>query len=189
VTGLAAALGRLRAGSGAGRALAAALDLRRGERVLAVAALDGGGTAVATTSALAVVDGTGPVSVRWRRDWVAVDRATWDDEARLVRLTWVDGGEAVLPLAPQARRSLLPEVVRERVQASVVLSRQVEVTGRRGVRVVVRRGHGGGLAVQVLPDPGVDLDDPRVAERVARCRADVAGELGLPPSPVPGQAP
>jgi hypothetical protein len=76
----------------------------------------------------------------------------------------------------------LLQLLRERVTASVLLTRHVPIAGRRGVRVVARRAPSGRSDVRWIYeyDEGVDPDDPFVraaAETaLAAARADV-GEL------------
>jgi hypothetical protein len=150
------------------------LGLERGERVLATARLDDGGIAVATDRLLLVADAR---ARRWALPWYQVDAAGWDDGERRLEVDLVDGGRQRLLLAGD-ERTLLPEVVRERVQWSIVLTQHVQAGHRRAVRVVVRRGPDE-LIVQVVPDPGVDLEDPAVAEAVRRARAEVEQAVGL----------
>jgi antitoxin component of MazEF toxin-antitoxin module len=150
------------------------LGLSAGEQVLAAARLDDGPTAVATAGRLLVAD---PERRRLALAWHEVDSAVWEPEAGRLDVQLVAGDLVVLALSGDSR-TLLPEVVRERVQSSVVLTHRVEVTGRRGVRVVVRRAPQG-LVTQAIPDRGVRLDDPDVAAAVAAARTDVAREVGL----------
>jgi hypothetical protein len=156
------------------------LNLARGERPLAVATLDDGSTAVATGLRLLVAAAAGP---RWGVAWHEVDAAAWEPQTRALHVHLVAGSSATLVLDGE-HATLLPEVVRERVQSSVVLSQRVEALGRRGgARVVVRRA-GRELVVQVVPDPGADLADPRVAAEVERTRRQVVRAAGLDgPSP------
>jgi hypothetical protein len=155
------------------------LNLARGERPLAVATLDDGSTAVATGLRLFVAAAAGP---RWGVAWHEVDAAGWEPETRALHVDLVAGTSATLVLDDK-HATLLPEVVRDRVQSSVVLSQRVEALGRRGARVVVRRA-GRELVVQVVPDPGVDLSDAGVAAEVARTRRHVVRAAGLDgPSP------
>jgi hypothetical protein len=58
----------------------------------------------------------------------------------------------------------LLQLLRERVTASVLVSRHVPVTGRRGVRIIGRRAPSGRADVQWLYeyDEGVDPEDPFV---------------------------
>lgn len=147
-----------------------------GERLLAVAELDDGGTAVATAERLVVGDKD---ARRLSALWHEIDTATWDPEAGAVDVHLVEGGYVRLALAGDTR-TLLPETLRERVQASVVLARLVPVRGRRGVRVAVRRTPDGFVS-QVVPDAGVSLEDPVVRRAVEEARREVEAAAGLVP--------
>jgi hypothetical protein len=153
-----------------------ALDLRRGERVLAGARLVGEGRAVGTTRALHVVAPDGAVE---RHGWDRVAAAAWSDTASMLQVTWVDAQpQLVLEFADGP--GFLPEVVRERVEASVVISRRIETGGRRGVRVAIRReAPGAELSTQVVADRGVDLTEPGLAARVAAELADLREQAGM----------
>lgn len=152
------------------------LGLEPGERVLAAATLDDGVTAAASSDRLLLADGSGrSAAVPWHE----VDTATWEPDGRVVDVRLVDGRVLRLAILGDTR-TLLPETLRERVQSSVVLSRTVKVRGRRGVRVVVRRTQVG-LVTQVLPDPGIALDDPDLAAEVDAVRREVEAAVGLAP--------
>jgi hypothetical protein len=112
--------------------------------------------------------------------WDRVAAAVWSDTASMLQVTWVDERrQLVLELAGQA--GYLPEVIRERVEASVVISRRIPVTGRRGVRVAIRRAApGAALTTQVVADHGVDLAEPELAARVAAELADLQEQAGMP---------
>lgn len=162
------------------------LGLARGERVLAHASLAAGGWVVATTTALVLVDpiegpASGPGTPRVRAPWHDVAEAVWTSDDRCLNVRWVsDVGEEVLLLGPG--ESYLPEVVRERVMSTYVLSKRLDVQGRRGVTVAVRRRADASLVVQVVADAGVDLLRPSVAEAVEGAARDLRNQVGLPPS-------
>lgn len=152
------------------------LALEPGERVLATATLDDGVTAAASGDRLLLADDAGrSTAVPWHE----VDTAVWEPEARVLDVRLVDGRTLRLVMKGDTR-TLLPETLRERVQSSVVLSRTVKVSGRRGVRVVVRRTPGG-LLTQVLTDPGIELDDPGLAAEVDAVRREVEAAVGHVP--------
>lgn len=146
-------------------------------RPAAADAADAPAWAVATPAALVVVAASG---VRVERGWHDVDAATWDDEESLLRVSWVDGAPPLDLVLEREAGTFLPEVMRERVQASVLLARRVDLTSGGTVRVVLRRGPGDPpVLTQVLPGPGVDLDDPAVAGQVERARRALRGAAGL----------
>jgi hypothetical protein len=147
--------------------------------VLASTRKPGGGWHVATSHALYVADDTGHRRVTWER----VDRAAWDQDAeRLVVVEVADFGE------PQPRHELvvpqpsrLLEVVRERVTASVLMTRHVAVAGSRGLKVVARRPPAGGGEVQwsFWLDDGLEPSDPLVREAAEIGLAEARAELRL----------
>jgi hypothetical protein len=154
------------------------LSLARGERVLATAELADDRWAVATTADLVVV-GPGAQDVVTRRPWCDVDRGVFDPERSELSVAWVDAApDTVLRLVDPERTSF-PQVLRERVQWSVVLSETVAVPGG-DVKVAVRRTADGRFFSQAVAGPGVDLDDPRVSRVVDATESRVRGASGLP---------
>ena len=150
-----------------------ALGLQDRERVLAAARLTDGSWAAATPTAL-LLGGL-------RLAWVATAHAGWDHESATLRVEELrtGEGEATTHLLALDEPGLLPEVVFERVTASIVASRHVPVQGRAGVRVVARRAPGQDeLVWQVVHDRGLDATDPRVDELSAAAIADLRRELG-----------
>lgn len=151
------------------------LGLTPADRVLAWAALPGGGLAAATVAGIAVATPTGR---RIRRPWVEVDHAAWDDDSGTLAVWWVGSRQPTGLEVGQG--SFLPEVVHERVRASVVLTREVAVPGGRTVTVALRKAADGSLATQTVAPPGVRLDDPDVAAAIARAEAGLRDDAGLP---------
>ncbi|MCF4123042.1 hypothetical protein L1785_18870 [Antribacter sp. KLBMP9083] len=167
-------------------------DVRRALRAqgadtpLAQAALADGSWAVATRAALATTS-TPPASapeggrtVVVHRPWCDVDRASFEPTDGVLTVEWVDREPALLlPLEPEQRTSL-PQVVRERVQWSVVHAEPVALAGGRSARVAVRRTADGEIFSQAIAGPGVDLDDPAVADVIDAAEARVRNAAGLP---------
>lgn len=154
-----------------------ALGLDDAERVLAWSALAAGGWAAATVPGLRALLPTG---VRIDRPWTDVDHAAWERDSRMLAIWWV-GSRQPTPLEV-TDGSFLPEVVHERVRASVVLARDVDVPGGRTVRIVLRKAADGTLSTQRVPAPGVRLADPEVKRVVTRATAALREEAGLPPT-------
>jgi hypothetical protein len=157
-----------------------ALTLERGERVLAAAQLQDRRWVVASTRALHVAPEGAAAGER--HGWDQVAAAVWSDTATMLQVTWV--GERTQSLlefgSSEGAAGFLPEVIRERVGASVVLSRRIAVTGRRGVRIAIRRtAPGAELTTQIVPDRGVDLTDPELAARVDAVIADLREQTGM----------
>ncbi|GAA1432163.1 hypothetical protein GCM10009616_20990 [Microlunatus lacustris] len=68
--------------------------------------------------------------------WHEIERGGWNDELR--RLSWVrlDGRRGEVQLAEPGR---LPELFRERVEATIVVRQFVPLAGERGVTISARR--------------------------------------------------
>lgn len=155
--------------------VAVALEGRAGE-VLSVARDErsGAGLVATTTHVYAVRSG----SVELERAWHMVDTGSWDDEARRLTVQWVDRAPAAvweieLP-------STFPQVFRERVQASVVLSDEIDLGAKRRARVVVRKD----LATQALLGQtilgrGVRSTDPGVREQTREALDRLREQVGL----------
>lgn len=154
------------------------LRLEVGERVLAGATDASGGWTVGTDRALHLAHGEG-----WRRlPWERVDRASFDDETEQLQVVEVaDFGlpEPTHVLVLIEPRRLL-DLVRERVTASVLLSRHVRLPDSGGAKVIARRSPVGGpvewsfwLADDVAPD------DSQVRAALDLALADAEAELGL----------
>jgi hypothetical protein len=156
-----------------------------GERALAWAPLVGGGFAVGTRDALYLPQGRVP--------WEQIQAADWDrDQGRLQvsevgtfgeprpeHVLVVGSADTAGSAAADADRLL--QLIRERVTASVLVSRYVAVTGRRGLRVIARRAPSGHGEVQWLVeyDPGVDPDDPFVRAAAETALAGARSDVGL----------
>src|SRR5690606_10368048 len=147
------------------------LGLDGAARVLAWSPLTGGGWAVATREGLRTLLPTGTLV---DRPWTDVHHAAWDAESRTLAVWWV-GSRQTTPLE-LAEGSFLPEVVHERVRASVVLTRDVAVPGGRTVWVALRKAADGSLSTQAVPAKGVRMNDPEVKARVAAARAQLRDE-------------
>jgi len=159
-------------------AVVKALELAKGERVLAFALDDHTGAhVVATTYAIAVV--TSATEPTLRRRWLSVDAGSWDPETATLTVTWADGR---LPLQWSMRdqATLLPETVRERVQASVVLGTRLSLGDRRSGRVAIRQDFATGeLISQTILGRSTSLDDPEVQAHVKAALAHLRDQVGL----------
>jgi hypothetical protein len=189
--------------------IATALDLARGERVLAFAVDDlTGAYVVATTYALAVVTSTAgtsnPVTSNpvtstavtsnpvtstpetlsaksvVRRRWLSVDAGAWAPETATLTVTWADGGRAG-QWSFRDQQTLLPETLRERVQASVVLSTRLALGDRRTGRVAIRQDFATReLIPQTILGRYARADDPEVQAHVQAALAHLKDQVGLP---------
>lgn len=165
---------RLRRSNPLPDAVRAALNLQKGERALATAALTDGAWAVGTDRRLVLVDPDG--TVRVDGGWHEVGTAGWDDESDVLAVEWLDGDRTWLALAdPEDAR--FATLLRERVESSVVASTRVSVRGVGGARLVARRV-GGRLVAQVVPDRATDPHDPRLADALRRGREELVDLVG-----------
>ncbi|MEA5154072.1 hypothetical protein [Raineyella sp.] len=118
-------------------------------------------------------DGTGWQVLAWHR----IVRGGWDKDER--RLTWIDydGGRGALPLEEPGS---LPELFRERVEASIMVRRQVPVPGtKNGVIVVGRRVLGTGGAVlewHASLNKGTRWSDPGAREAAEAALAELKAD-------------
>lgn len=151
------------------------LSLEPGERVLAWAAAPDGDVVATTRRLVLPVDGTAETMT-----WQSVERAGWDEETEqlVVIETAALGSRPRRYRVNVGREPVLLDVIREQVQASVVLSRKVPITERAGIRVTARRAPGGQqLSWAVAVDRGLDLEDTQVRLRVDQAVALVRAEL------------
>ena len=160
--------------------VAAAIAPEEHEKLLAWAVEDVSGvTVVAGRHRLyAVAPGPEGPHVVLSRPWHLVDAGLWSGEDGSLRVTWVDGERPARFLLTEP--GALPETLRERVQASVVIVESIELANRRTARVVVRKDLATGeLLSQALLGPGVRSTDPGVSEQVREGLARVREQVGL----------
>jgi hypothetical protein len=133
----------------------ARLGLLPGERVLAFGH-DPDRRAVVATDRSLLLQRTPPDYSRY--DWHEVERASFADDVLTVRLAASPPAGATRLRVPLADAGRLPEVVRDRVTASVLLDQHVPLRGKAGVRVVARRRPAGDvLAWGYVVDEGLTL--------------------------------
>jgi hypothetical protein len=90
-----------------------------------------------------------------RLPWFQVDRAMWDEEGLTVVTT---DGRSHRALLPEPGR--IPEAVRERVTASIVVNQYAPLDARGGVLLVARKTDEDQLVWEFVFDPGLDPTDP-----------------------------
>jgi hypothetical protein len=155
-----------------------ALPLLDGERLLVGSVDEQGRWYVGTTSGLFVPEGSTYRRIRWE----AIERAEWDSETG--RLLVEEVAEFGRPMPQHSARladaGRLLQLIRERVTASVVLTRFVPVAGNRGISVVGRRAPGtvGPVDWSFVIDPSLSPEDPRVRAAVEQALAEAEYELG-----------
>jgi hypothetical protein len=165
-------------------AITAAVPLAKGERVLAFGIDDNtGGYVVATTFALVVVSSNAETATperAVRRRWLFVDAGSWEPETATLTVTWTDGARAGQWFFGD-QPTLLPETLRERVQASVVIATRLNLGDRRTGRVAIRQDfETRELIAQTILGRYTRADDPEVQAHVAAALAHLRDQVGLP---------
>jgi hypothetical protein len=108
--------------------------------------------------------------------WETILAADWDAEDDTLTVVGADA-TYIVELESSA---LLLQLVRERVTASIVLTRRVTTDGRLGFTAMARRPPSGGeITFTYEYDPGVDPDDPGVLKSARATLRDLRHELGL----------
>ncbi|MFF5213435.1 hypothetical protein [Streptosporangium sp. NPDC000396] len=90
-----------------------------------------------------------------RLPWFQVDRGVWDEEGLTVVTM---AGESHRVLLPEPGR--IPEAVRERVTASIVVNQYAPLDARGGVRLVARKTDDDRMVWEFVFDSGMDPGDP-----------------------------
>jgi hypothetical protein len=141
-----------------------ALGLQRGDHVIASARTTDGRWVVATASDLVVGTNSNDDGVQ-RLPWERIGAASWRDDVLDVSVSYPRRRpERIVLRFAEPRR--LPEAVRDRVTASIVVNEHVRIDGRLGVRIVGRRRpQEDGLVWTMAFDRGLDPDDPWVRGR------------------------
>ena len=151
----------------------------RGERVLAWAHASDGVVAGTREALYLSRDAAEVVRIPWQQ----VQAADWDGETAELTVSEVGTWGAPRPehsfVIEEPGR--LPELLRERVTATVLLQRHVPLDGRRGLRVVARRAPAGDREVTWIYefDEGVDPDDPAVQAAPEEALAQAVRDLRL----------
>ena len=116
----------------------------------------------------------------WRSfPWHQVTTGQWDGLRG--RLTWLDAG-GVAHVATLEGGGRVAELFNERISASLVISRRVDLEAGQHITLALRRNLEPGsdqTAWQVIPGDGVDLQDPHVRARVDQELATAQTDFGL----------
>ena len=116
---------------------------------------------------------TGDREVRWEQ----ILTADWDADSGTLRVALVEPEILLFELVEPA---LLLQLVRERVTASVVLSRRIPLEDGLGFVLMARRPPAGGeVSFTCEYDQGVDPDSPEVLEAARTAVRSARDELGL----------
>jgi hypothetical protein len=150
----------------------AALAAESGGRALAWAATEPAGWLVATQQRF--ICPTVEVDVPWQE----VLGASWEPPVLEVKL-WRPAAAATEQITlPDA--GVLPQVVRERIEASLVIQQHVTISGSKGARFLARRDPlTDDVTWQTVLDPGLRADDPMVRARIDDALATLRDAYGV----------
>lgn len=122
----------------------------------------------------AVVGGGGVVEAF---PWTDVEHASWDGQARTLRVVWVDGRTDLVLRTSTDEVYDVSVALRDRVNASIVHVEYHTTLAGGEVRALIRRGAGGALFSQLVARGPVTADDDAALaalERRARAAAGLA---------------
>jgi hypothetical protein len=158
-----------------GRPQAASAEpwVSRDERVLSRAITADGHDVVATDHALYLPE---TIRIGWER----VEHAAWREGVLSVWELVVDDEEPRAHHVRLAEPRALPETVRERVRASIVISHHVPLRDRLGVRVVARRAIGKDDVTWMLVfDSELDPNDPGLRAAAEQALEQIRRQTGV----------
>jgi hypothetical protein len=159
-----------------------ALSLGRGDHILAQAPTLDGSFVVATTGALYLPDGQGDFL---RLPWERIGQASWREGHLHVREQGPDAPEYEVGFTDPGS---VPEIVQERITATIVISHYAELPSGGGVRVVGRRGllpakptvqGTTDLHWSFVFDPGLDPTDPALLTQAEAVLENLRLQTGL----------
>ena len=138
---------------------------------------------VAGTRAAVYLPTDSPDAVR-RVGWEKIERAGWDSEASV--LTIFETTDFGTPLRATELKVDDPgrfgQLLRERVDASIVIQRHVPLVGKRGVRIVGRRNPAttdAPVTWNFVLDKGLEPDQPGVPDAAETALKQVREEFGI----------
>ena len=115
-----------------------------------------------------------------RRRWMSVDAGAWEPDTATLTVTWADGGRGA-QWSFKDQETRLPECLRERVQASVVIATRLTLGDRRNGRVAIRQDFATReLIPQTILGRYTRADDPEVQAHVQAALAHLRDQVGLP---------
>ena len=138
-------------------------------------------TSSAETSTAKTSTAETPTAARTlRRRWLSVDAGAWEPETATLTVTWAEGGRGA-QWSFRDQETQLPETLRERVQASVVIATRLTLGDRRSGRVAIRQDFATReLISQTILGRYTRADDPEVQAHVRAALAHLRDQVGLP---------
>lgn len=148
--------------------------------ILAAVELTDGSWVAGTRSAVYLPEGD---KVR-RVGWEAIERAAWDSEESVLRVFETTAFGTPLRSTDLAvdDPGRFGQLLRERVDASIVVQRHVPLVGKKGVRIVGRRNPAttdAAVAWNFVLDKGLEPDRPGLIEQAEAALKAVRDEFGI----------
>lgn len=119
-----------------------------------------------------------------RVGWEKIERANWDSEASVLHI--YETTDFGTPLRATELKVEDPgrfgQLLRERVDASIIVQRHVPLAGKRGVRIVGRRNPAATDAPvtwNFVLDKGLEPDQPGVVDAAEAALRQVRDEFGI----------
>ena len=138
---------------------------------------------VAGTRAAVYLPTDGSDAVR-RVGWEKIERAGWDSEASILNI--YETTDFGTPLRATELKVDDPgrfgQLLRERVDASIVIQRHVPLAGKRGVRVIGRRNPAStdtAVTWNLVLDKGLEPDQSGVLDAAEAALREVREEFGI----------
>ncbi|WP_238334941.1 hypothetical protein [Kribbella amoyensis] len=150
------------------------------EEVLAAVQLADGGWVAGSRAAVFLPDGD-----KLRRvGWEAIERAAWDADASVLRVFETTAFGTPLNVTELAVEDpgRFGQLLRERVDASVLVQRHVPLVGKKGVRIVGRRNpaeRDAAVTWNFVLDKGLEPDRPGLIEAAEGALRAVREEFGI----------
>jgi hypothetical protein len=152
------------------------------EEILAAVQLNDAHWVAGTRSAVYLPTDS-PDAVR-RVGWEKIERASWDSDASV--LTIFETTDFGTPLRATELKVDDPrrfgQLLRERVDASIVVQRHVPLAGKRGVRIVGRRNPAtpdAAVTWNFVLDKGLEPEQPGVLDAAEAALKQVRDEFGI----------
>lgn len=119
-----------------------------------------------------------------RVGWEAIERAAWDSEASVLRVYETTAFGTPLRSTELAvdDPGRFGQLLRERVDASVLVQRHVPLVGKKGVRIVGRRNpadRDAPVTWNFVLDKGLEPDRPGLIEQAEMALKAVRDEFGI----------
>jgi len=154
----------------------------RKEDILAAVQLANGRWAAGTRAAVYLPSDTADADRRV--GWETIERANWDSEASVLHIfeTTAFGTPLRATELKVEDPARFGQLLRERVDASIVVQRHVPLAGKRGVRIVARRSPASTDAEVIwnaVLDKGLEPDQPGVLDAADAALREVREEFGI----------